>query len=607
MSFSPADSGAPVPQTRRERRAAQDESSKKEASAPRKRRRVIGIVIAAVLAIAVLAVCWLVFRALTVKSELEASQRIVAEVQNGDAEIAAALPELGEHASAAAGAAGDPVWRLAEVIPGAGDNLRGVRLAAESLDLLANDLGQPLFAAFEGDSDRGLIAVALPLFETAAPDVTRLADGLDEVREGALLDPVRAGVEQVGDVMSAMAPTLSMLPDVLGANGERHHLLVFQNNAESVGLGGSAASQTLIRADGGELEMVHQANSDQYKNGTAVDVEVPESATDLYTRYLVDHINTSASRPDFPTMAEIVTAWWQRDIRDDQIDGVLSADPLALARMLSATGPIELSTGDVLTEDNAVDLLLREAYERWGTQETKFGADAFFASVAEQVFSKIASGDFDAQKMIVALGESIETGSLLFYSADDEVQQIVEPLKVSGILPATNDEQTTVGVYFRDESGSKIDYYMDSAVAVAASCADGRRSFDVSAQLHLDISPEEAAQLPPYVRSQNWGIERFRTQVDVYGPPGTSVESTAVDGRQVELRSDNVDDLGRPVASFWTYLSPGESAEVTATFSGDDGDYGALDVRTTPMIQPTDVTTESAGCAAPSSESSATS
>ncbi|WP_203136344.1 DUF4012 domain-containing protein [Microbacterium sp. JZ31] len=597
--------GAPMSRREaRERRATGGSRSaaaatEVDASAISGRRPKVVKVLVITLIVLLLATTWLAVRALIVKNELEASQQLIGQVQDGDIEVSDALEELGGHAGLAASVWWDPVWRAAEFVPFAGDNLRAVRLAAESLDVATNGLGRPVFAEFQQDSDEPVLARALPIISSAAPTIGRLADEIAAVSDSpSLIGPVRGGVEQVAEVMGAAAPMVELLPELLGANGKRNYLLVFQNNAESVGLGGSAASQSLVTAEAGKVAITHQANSDVYANDTPVDVEVPQSALDLYSDFLVKRINTSSSRPDFPTMAKIVSAWWQRDVQNDQIDGVVSVNPIALGRMLRATGPVELSTGDVLTEDNAVQLLLSEVYERWGTQETKKGADKFFSSAAKEIFAKLSTGAFNPKDMAWAVGEGIEAGDIMFYSAHEDVQEAVAPLKLSGILPSDNEDQTTLGVYFRNESASKIDYYTRSAVDVTESCTDGRRTFTTATSLHLDIDQAAANLLPDYVRSQTWDSAFFRTAVFVYGPPGTQVDSVSVDGREVSVMREDLEDLGRPVAWFHVYLRPSEQASVTATFSGADGDYGPLEVRTTPMINETEVATSSDGCAA---------
>ncbi|WOF22317.1 DUF4012 domain-containing protein [Microbacterium betulae] len=555
-----------------------------EGKASRRRRIRLGVIIG--VAVLVVAGLWLGARVLIVKGELESAQRVVNHIQDGGT-LEVSVPILGEHAAAAASVAVDPVWRVAEFIPWAGDNLRGVRLAAEALDVVSNDVGVPALEEMSKDTDESIIARILPLLEGSTDDVVRIADGIEGVKDsGSLIAPVQTGVNLVDTVMQLAAPAFEYGPELLGANGERNYLLVFQNNAESVGLGGSAASQTLLNANAGNLAIANQASSADFQEGVPVDVDVDQSALDLYNNYLVDHINTSASRPDFPTMAAITSAFWQRDIADDTIDGVAGIDPVALGYILEATGPITLDTGDVMTSDNAAQLLLSDVYGRWNSYENPDVVDEFFASVAEQVFAKVSTGDFDIQSMLWAVQHGIEGGNILFYSAHDEVQSQIAAERVSGILPKDNEESTTVGVFFRDESASKIDYYMKSNIDVVETCSESSTQVAVTTTLHLDLDQASADALPDYVKSATWGSSQFRTQVYVYGPPGTTVDSVEVDGRQVSLQRDDVVDLDRPVAWFETYLAPSELATVTATFSGE-GDFGPLALRSTPMVQAT--------------------
>jgi len=557
-------------------------------SAKRSRRRRIWITVAIVLAVLLVASAWVLFRAVTVKSELEQAQSLIKASDDGlstEARIAA----VGDHAAKAAEAAGDPVWRVMEWVPIVGDNLRAVRLSSESIDVLANRIGSPILRALTSGGEGSPLATALPILEAQSPTVSDLAQGLAGVKSSPfLIGPVADAVAQIDGVMATAAPALHVLPALLGADGEKNYLLVFQNNAEALPLGGSAASQTLISASGGKLSIVAQAGSGNFVEGNAVDVPVDESAISLYSPYLVDHVNTTTSRPDFPTAATLLRAFWQRDIRPDRIDGVISIDPIALGRVLLATGPI--TVGDTeLTSKNAVSVLLKDVYARWDPAASKADAaasDAFFAAVASSVFEKIASGSFDAKDMAWAVGTGIDNGDILVWMEDPDVASAFAGQRIAGVLPRDNADKTVVGVYFRDTSASKIDYYMDSSASLVRTCDAGQSTFTATAELHLDISQSAADDLPGYVQSRMWGASQFRTEVFVYGPPGTTFASASEEGREVRPIHTDIDDLGRPVAAFETYLQPEEKASVTATFTGT-GDFGPLELRTTPMINPT--------------------
>ncbi|WP_144874285.1 DUF4012 domain-containing protein [Microbacterium sp. 1.5R] len=546
----------------------------------RRRRRIWTVVIIVVIAF-LIAVCWVGLRAITVKDGLVESQQLVSEIQNGG-DMDAALPALSESAASAGAAASDPVWWVMEWVPVVGDNLRGVRLAAQSLDALVNGIAVPVMG--DEDSSGSITQRLLAATEEQADRITDLADGLASVSESPfLVSVVREGVADVDEVMSAAAPAIGALPSLLGGDGERNYLLVFQNNAETLALGGSAAAQTLVRVDGGSIEIGGQGDSGNYQNGVAVDVDVPTSATDLYTSYLVDHINTSMSRPDFPTAAKIMRAWWQRDIADDEISGVISIDPLALSRILKATGPIDLASGEVLSEDNAVSLLLSEVYGRWDSYKEPELVDGFFADTAAAVFDKIASGDFNLKDMLWAVTESAKQGSVLVWSDDAQIADAIEGTRMAGVLPTTNSDTTTVGIYFNNTNGSKIDYFTETATGATATCEADAATFTATASLTLPLTQRQAEALPRYVQSMTFGA-RFRDTIYVYGPPGTTLSDATFNGDEVSVTHRDIDDLGRPVVAFEAWFDPGDSVDVTATFVGPNGDYGPLTVRTNPMV-----------------------
>lgn len=547
----------------------------------RRRRRIWTVVILIVIAFLV-AVCWVGLRAITVKDGLVESQDLIAEIQGGGS-VDDVLPELSESAASAGAAASDPVWSVMEWVPVVGDNLKGVRLAAQSLDTLVNDVALPVMG--DEGSTGSITERLLDATDGQAQRVTELAEGLDAVSQSPfLVSVVREGVDQVDEVMSAAAPAISTLPTLLGADGEQNYLLVFQNNAETLALGGSAAAQTLVRVDGGSIVMGGQGDSGNYQNGVAVDVDVPSSAIELYTSYLVDHINTSMSRPDFPTAAKIMRAWWQRDIAPDEIAGVISIDPLALSRILKATGPIELASGEVLSEDNAVSLLLSEVYGRWDSYEEPELVDGFFADTAAAVFDKIATGDFDLKDMMWAITESASQGSVLVWSDDEQVADTIEGARISGVLPTVNSDTTTVGIYFNNSNGSKIDYFTETATAATATCEADTATFTATASLTLPLTQRQAEALPRYVQSMTFGA-RFRDTIYIYGPPGTTLSDATFNGDEVSVTHRDIDDLGRPVVAFEAWFDPGDSIDVTATFVGSDGDYGPLAVRTNPMVR----------------------
>lgn len=559
-----------------------------------------------------LGVTWLATRVLVVKTDLEASQALVSQVQQqaGEfnfADLAATSAELEARASSAAAGSHDLTWRITEFVPVIGQNLTAVRIVAESIDDITSKVVAPavsLAASFDvsardpesGGFDLSPLAEARTIAASATTVFTQAQTKVDSIDTTGTLGPVAAAVTQLKTVLpeassavAGLTPMLDAAGTALGENGARTYVMAFQNNAEATALGGSAASYTVLGVDRGAVAIQAQgAGSQDLLEGERVDVEVDQSAIDLYSDYLVRFPNTSTSRPDFPTAAEIIRAYWIRD-KGITADGVISVDPLALAQILKATGPIALPSGDVISSDNAVSLLVHDIYYRIDSYAHPEETDAFFQSAASAILTKVLSGEFDMKAMATALSTSVNSGSIMMWSANPEEQVLLDGTRIQGALPATNDDATVIGTYFRDTSASKIDYYLQTSTKTTTDLCTSPESptFTQSVTLQSLLSEDEAESLPDYVNSANYGSDKFSTQVFVYGPVGASVTDARVDTEGVgSIVDDGGSDLGRPVAKFTVFLAPGESSTVTASFAGAPGAYGPLELRGTPMLNP---------------------
>jgi hypothetical protein len=579
----------------------------------------IGLVVTGIVILG--AVTWLATRALVVKTDLEASQALVTQMQAQAVDydlvaLAATRDELEATSSSAVNGTHDLTWRIAEFVPVVGENLTAVRYVAESIDDIVVQVASPavdVLGSFDvkaqdpetGGFDLGPITEARTIMASATDVFPTSIDKLASVNTDITVGPVTDAVDKLSGLLGTaheavtdIAPLINIAGSALGVDGPRDYLLAFQNNAESTALGGSAASYTLLHSENGAISVAAQANSGDFVEGVPVDVEVDQSALDLYSNFLIDHINTSTSRPDFPTAAKTISAFWERDM-DISVDGVISVDPLALALILKATGPITLASGDVLSNENAVGLLTNGIYKRYPNNVDAPKADAFFAEAAAAVLTKVTSGEFEVNTMLAAVTDGIRTGSVMMWSANPDEQADLAGTRLQGTLPPSNDPETTIGVYYRDTSASKIDFYLDTATQTTSDrCSvPGSTTFTTSVTLTSRLTTSEARNLPQYVNSKNFGSSKFRTEVFVYGPVGASLTGAQVDVEGMEtILNDGTNDLGRPVAPIVADLAPGESTTVTVSFTSDSPDLGPLAVRGTPMIHATEVTVNDPQC-----------
>ena len=599
-------------------------SSRRASGQPRRRRRGLWITLSILLVLVIGAIVAVLMavqtydKAMTVRAKLTSAIPLVSQV----ADQLTVFDTVGAEATAgqiatltgeARDETDDLVWRVMEIVPVLGPNLSAVRAAAEVADDVSGKIVTPLSGTsldvlkpVNGRVDISAISdlsAKIDVAEKVVDDSQARIEGIDR---GALvpqvasaLDAFAPQLETATKTMDQVQPITRMLPEALGANGPRNNLVMFQNLAEAQALGGGASSVMLLQADDGAISITEQFDTGEATGeftGLA-SVQVDQSALDTFGGNLATTFNVSTSRPDFPTAASIATQFWAQKFPEKKIDGVLAIDPVALSYLLESTGPVTLTDGTELTSENAVPTLLNEVYFRYPAATVGEQTDAFFKEASATILSKILGGDMEPSRMLPAVTKAVGESRILAYSTDPEEQALLEPTPIAGILPTTNDDSTTTGVFFQDASiGSKMDYYLDTAVTQSSAnrCAASGATFTTQVTLTNTISRQVARTLPSYVAA-NGGDGRFPrgdfvTNVYVYGPPGTTV-SGASWGSELGDVVQTSNDLGRPVSKVAVQLSPGESATATITFTaGAASGFGEQAVRVTPMINATDVT-----------------
>lgn len=582
----------------------------------RRRRRIVHAIVWPLLAVIVVGgglAAWSLFSsAMSVRDDLEQASAAVSEFQTAATarqldQLQPIADELAASAERAVEPTAEPLWRIGELVPFVGENFRAVRVIAEGVDQVSSEIVDPavgLLADFglrrdeaTGGLDLGPLREASEIAATADRVITELHEQVRSIDTDATIGQVREGVEQFDDVLTKAEDAVPQLNGalagigaLLGIDGPRNVVLAFLNNAEATAQGGGPAAQSLLKVDNGKVDVVRQVSSAEFRNQAPLDVPMDEGASQLYNDILFTENNAATSRPDFPTSAQLISARWQRDLGITP-DVVVSLDPLALSRLLQVTGPVTMAGGEQLTSENVVSKLLSEAYFRF--PEGGAENDAYFAAAASAVFDRIMSADYDVWAMADALVDVANRGSLMMWSSDAATQDLFAGTRLQGTLPSGNDS-TVLGVYFRDRSASKIDYYLHTEATVTTdTCTPDAPSYTIEVRLRFDIP--DGTEVPAYVESQLYDF--YRTEVFLYGPVGaTTTAAEVLEAGLGTVTGPSVIDLGRPAEKFTTDLVRGQTAVVRATFTGTPGQHGPTEVRTTPLVKPTNVTVVEATC-----------
>jgi hypothetical protein len=586
--------------------------ARKLAPRPPVRRRTkvlwISLLVALVLA---LAAAWVGTRAVLAKNELQSAVPLASEIQRqlvaGDPQAArATAAELTRHAENAAGLTSDPIWRISEAVPLLGGNLIAARELAAVVEDISKNAVTPLtriageislsdFKPVNGFVNVQPLIAVQPEVSTASDVLNEAAAHISTIDTAQTLDAVQVAADTLYSAVAEAAKSADILsravrlmPSMLGVTttgtpGPRNYLILFQNPAELRSTGGIPGAVALVHTENGGMHMVEQASSPDFRRYPTPVLALPPETRNLYgdtTGRMIQDINLT---PDFTLTARLAQEMWRLNF-GQQVDGVLSIDPVALSYLLGATGPITLPTGDILSSENAVQLLLSDVYKRY---PDPIDQDNYFANAAAAVFQTVASGNAEPRAMLEAFAKAGAENRVLVWSAHPDDQAILADTTLSGSLPITDERATRFGIYLNDTTGGKMGLYLDARIGVGrANCpVNFGLKYGVTLTLTNTAPPDAATALPSYVTGGgNFGVVpgNVNTTVSVYGAPGMENALTTRDGVQVTFQPST--DSGHPVSVLPIDLAPGQSTQLYFTWLSLARTSGDLFTQSTPVI-----------------------
>ena len=570
------------------------------------------------LALLVLGVGWLAARGRQAQQELVAARADVSGVRaallTGDLDRArGALTDAQRRTSRARELTGDPVWRLAAAAPYLGANPDAVRTVSAAVDDLTHGVLPALVqtgAALDPtrlrpSGDRIAVeafARAVPVITAARTDVLATRARVDAVAGTPLLPTVSRAVQELRAELAGTASTLEgvgrasrLVPSMLGGEGRRRYLVVFQNNAEARATGGLVGAYAIVSASRGELKIERIGSNTDLRSADKLPVDL---GSDFRARWgdapaLWVNGNVDAN---FPNAARIWLALWKRQT-GQSLDGVLATDPVALSYLLRATGPVRLETGETVDSGNAVRLTLSEVYRRSDDNDVR---DEFLRSVAGSVAEALVTGRGEPRAVLDQLSKAAAERRLLLYSGHDAEQKDITHTALSGVLSRMAGPYAFVAV--NNAAGNKMDYYLRRSIRYeAGSCVDGRRTSRLT--VTFGNGAPDPASLPEYVSQRLDDARGTRAQsesegsvvllVSVYGPLKGGVVDATLDGRPLAVSSGRSGP--RPVWTFPLVVDQGKRRTVVLELL-EPGSSSAPVVPVQPLVQPARVSTSAAAC-----------
>ena len=442
-----------------------------------------------------------------------------------------------------------PSWKAAALLPVVGDELKSVRELLSILDDADRELLDPALALLEQEplsslrADEGFrvgpLLRYLDLLEALLPQARTLAERLAAV-DLSLVDmkeleeasqALSAGLD-LGDELLAYVPAVRA---VLGGGSDRLYLFGAQASAEIRASGGFVGSMGIIRIRDGVLSLSDFESVYHILFPVAFPKEpISEVEEKIFGGRMHESWDSDFS-PDFERAASIWAQAYEYQNRQDNVhvDGVVSATPAVINRLLSFLGGFTLSDGTEVNGENAARVIGHDLYFKYyGMHNNGYAnylVDNLFAECARQTLDLAMSRvSFSLlPDYLNFFKESFADRTLMVWMADEAEQQHIRDAGWAAGLNK-DPEKPRIGIFFNSTVSSKMGWYlnMEPTLSDPAVEEDGSRSYLVTVRLSSAMTKEERSKATRYVLGGTQGITGI---FYIFAPAGGHILSMEAD------------------------------------------------------------------------------
>ncbi len=496
-----------------------------------------------------------------------------------------------------------PLLALSRAVPVVGQHVAAVgELSTAGSDLADSALGAVGLVDYDALQlpDGGVDLETLEAYrdpiissDQAVDDAIRT---IAERRSPWLLPPLESRMASLERQLLDLAPdtelarlALDSLPAMLGGDGTRRYLLLFGSPAESRDLGGHIGQWGELEARDGQLELTD--------SGPIIDLWLGGNAGRRFqddTRYPASYIdyrpeqfpqNWGAS-PDMPTVATAAAELYPQS-GGQPVDGVAYIDPIAIAAMLTITGPVtDPITSTELTAENAVQYLTVDQYAAPDEEERT----DLLTRLLDEMFDALSGTALPGpERLSQILGPVVRGGNLQLWTFGAGEHALLDRVGISGRLPALSSGQDALAVLTSNANPNKIDTYLTRSISHQVEWDRDAERIDTTTTVELSNgAPADLANR--VVAGNEHGLPQGTNRMVLSLLSPLTAGEMRIDGEPVPFSVRREFDRWRYAVT--VEIPPGEAVTVDLVASGPGpaGDTYQLVLAPQPLLAPDEVT-----------------
>lgn len=257
-------------------------------------------------------------------------------------------------------------------------------------------------------------------------------------RPGERIDQAKTAIDQVESFIVDFRPLVKVLPQIMGQDGERKYLILFQNDKELRPTGGFITAYAVFRVNKGVISS--EGSDDIYRLDDTLLKRIP--APSIIAKYLpgVPNLNIRDSNvsPDFKASIEVFKDLYGSTSQPKKIDGIFALDTQFVLSLMEVLGPID-AYGTKFTTDKVESCgcpqIIYEL-ERYADEPTAYEKGArkdIIGVLMQQMMDKAFKASKSSwPKLVETAVTNLREKHLLLYFNDSQSQEAVEKINFAG-------------------------------------------------------------------------------------------------------------------------------------------------------------------------------
>ncbi len=381
----------------------------------------------------------------------------------------------------------------------------------------------------------------------------------------ASIEPYKAQLRTMRDLMAKDLSPLAMLPSIFGYPAPKTYLFLMLNNTELRPGGGFIGTYGILKVE--DAEIASFFTDDIYAIDGPSEAYMHESPPEPLKKYLRVpswFMRDSNWSPDFAVSALNVEKFYHLEGGKEAIDGVIGITPTMISKLLAITGPITID-GSTFTADNVVDELeYRVEVAFWTDGTPQAQRKDVVGKLGQELIKRILGTKLSNLAQLAEVAQaSLKEKHLMASFHDATLQAFADGSGWSGRFRSGTDDQ--LAIIDANLASLKTDAVMDKKISYALK-PDGD-----SWIARASITYKNNGRF-------NWKTTRYRTYTRFYVPLGSTLikgEGMMVDDKLNDPKRrpgaiDVTEELGHTVFGAFISIEPGESRALTMEYRVSD-------------------------------------